>query len=100
MEGLEAADVFAPEPKEGLRNAVSALRSLARHHLRVARASVSRLPRRTWPIFLPLAVVEPLLTKLEQLDAAFASQDVALSDLEMLTRIALGFVLGPKPSAS
>jgi phytoene synthase len=99
-EGLEPPDVFASEPGEGLRNAVSALSSLARHHLRAAREHVSRLPRKTWPAFLPLAVVEPLLTKIGDLGDDFATRDVALSDLQMLTRIALGLLFGPKPRDS
>jgi hypothetical protein len=36
---------------------------------------------------LPLAIVEPLLARVEQLDAEILQRNVALSDLELLSRI-------------
>lgn len=85
MEGLEPSDVFVPQPKDGLQRIAAALGSLSRHHLRAAREGI--LPREARIVFLPLAVVEPLLSRIDQLDAEILERGVALSDLEMLARI-------------
>jgi phytoene synthase len=88
MEGLAAADVFAPEPNEGLHKAVTATVGLARHHLRNARERLPAVPAAIRPAYLPLAVVEPLLDRAEALGPALASQTTGLPDLESLARIA------------
>ena len=68
---------------------VAALANLARHHLRVAEAEIARLPRRILPAFLPLAVVAPLLDRMQQLDAEILERPAGLSDLETILRIGI-----------
>jgi phytoene synthase len=94
MEELDADDFFVAEPAPGLHNVSVALANLARHHLRAAREHVSKLPAAATPVFLPLAIVEPLLDRLDQLDAEIFQRTAGLSDLEMLSRIAWARVRG------
>lgn len=84
-EGLQPRDVFASPPDEGLHRITCALSKLSRHHLRAALEGP--LPRQALPVFLPLAVVAPLLARSDQLDAEVLERTVALSDLETLLRI-------------
>jgi len=88
MEELDASAVLAAEPSPALQNVASALTQLARHHLRAAREQVSKLPRAALPAFLPLAVVDPLLNRVEQLGSNVFFQHAELSDFSMLSRIA------------
>lgn len=90
MEQLEPADVFKSPPPAGLQQIVAALGKLARHHLRAAREHLQRVPPPAQRIFLPLAIVEPLLGRIDQLDGDILLRPAALSDLEMLFRIGWG----------
>jgi phytoene synthase len=87
-EGLQASDVFASKPHPGLRKVVIALSDLAREHLRAAREHLPELPRKVWPVFLPLVVVEPLLARIDRLGTEILDRSVDLPDLEALLRIA------------
>ena len=89
MEELDASAVFAPEPSLALQNVASALTQLARHHLRAARDQISKLPRAALPAFLPLAVVDPLLNRVEQLGPKLFSERAELSDFSLLMRVGL-----------
>jgi 15-cis-phytoene synthase len=94
MEELDASAVFAPEPSQALRNVAAAFVQLARHHLRAARDQASKLPRAARPAFLPLAIVDPLLNRVEELGAKLFSERVELSDFSVLRRMAWGRVRG------
>ena len=87
--GMTAADFFASERHGGLANAVAELAEIARRHLIEARTYVAKLPRPVRTVFLPLAVVGPLLGRIENLGGAINEQEPRLSDLESLLRIGL-----------
>jgi len=65
----------------------------ARTHLSAARTNWSKLPRdlrqKTAPAFLPLAIVEPLLRRIERAGAHVVDQPVRLSDLKKLSSITI-----------
>ncbi|MDQ3558701.1 MAG: squalene/phytoene synthase family protein [Pseudomonadota bacterium] len=86
--GLGAQDVYASDAKPALLAVISDMVRQARRRLAEARAGLAALPRQLKPPFLPLAVVEPLLRRTERLGPGIFHQRAALSDLEMLTRIA------------
>jgi phytoene synthase len=77
-----------------VQKTVLALASFARHHLRLAHAALDRVPRGAIPAFLPLAVVEPLLRRVERLGDAILTQNAGLSDLEILVRIGAAHLRG------
>jgi phytoene synthase len=85
---LAASDVFAPEPPAALREATSALEAIARRHLVDAREHVRQVGRPARSAFLPLAIVEPLLARIDRAAVGLIARPVGLSDLETLTRIA------------
>ena len=87
MEDLHPPDIFTRDPPGGVRKTVIALASFARHHLRLARAALNRVPQAATPAFLPLAIVEPLLRRVERLGDAIVTENAGLSDLEILVRI-------------
>jgi hypothetical protein len=59
----------------------------ARHHLRNARERLDNVPAARLA-FLPLATVEPLLRRIDQMDSEILVRPAGLSDLETLSRIA------------
>ncbi|WP_153769293.1 phytoene/squalene synthase family protein [Labrenzia sp. CE80] len=63
--GVDSQAVFKGETTPELVAALTELRSHVRHHLGRVRASVSRIPANVAPAFLPLALVEPFLKKME-----------------------------------
>lgn len=87
--GMSAADLFASGPQGGLANAVAELAEVARRHLREARAREADLPKPVRTAFLPLAVVAPLLGRIESLGGGINEQEPRLSDFESLLRIGL-----------
>ncbi len=88
-EEMKAADVFAPEPPDGVARTALGMVSFARHHLRLAGAAAARVPRPARLVFLPLAIVEPLLNRIERTGTDIAARPVGLPDLEILLRIGL-----------
>ncbi|MEP5759519.1 MAG: squalene/phytoene synthase family protein, partial [Litoreibacter sp.] len=64
---VETQSVFKGETTPELVAALKELRSHVRHHLGRVRASVSDIPAKMAPAFLPLALVEPFLKKMEGL---------------------------------
>jgi 15-cis-phytoene synthase len=65
----QAEDVFSGRSSVGLNAALAELRSIARHRLAVARDRLAELPAEALPAFLPLALVRPLLDRLDRVDA-------------------------------
>lgn len=64
--GAGTADCLSGAATPALQAALADLRALARAHLAKARASVASAPAATLPAFLPLALVEPTLRRMEQ----------------------------------
>jgi phytoene synthase len=87
--GLTSADVFAPERHRELMKPVAELIEVTHQHLTKARSCVADLPRPIRPVFLPLAVVAPLLRRIERMGADIGVREARLSDLESLVRIGL-----------
>lgn len=87
--GMSAADVFATESHAELPNAVALLSEAARSHLREARERGADLPRSVRAVFLPLAIVPPLLKRIEDAGRDIGQREVRVSDLESLLRIGL-----------
>jgi phytoene synthase len=94
MEGVAPAHVFGPDPPEGVTKTASDMLGFARRHLRLAREAFDSLPPEVAPGFLPLAIVDPLLDRIERLGPDTAAQPVRLSDFEMLWRIGLARMRG------
>jgi phytoene/squalene synthetase len=84
---MTGADVFAVPSSPVLAKVVSQVTLLARHHLDEARKALIRLPRGLDTVFLPLAVVAPLLDRIERLGPAIVSTPAGLSDFESLIRL-------------
>ncbi|MBS8259287.1 squalene/phytoene synthase family protein [Roseibium polysiphoniae] len=63
--GVEPQAVLKGETTPELLAALKELRSHVRHHLGRVRASVSEIPSNVAPAFLPLALVQPFLKKME-----------------------------------
>ena len=85
--GLTASSVLASEVPANLPAAVMALAAFARRHLALAREHAAKLPTGAQPVFLPLAIVEPLLNRIERLGLDVTKTDTGISNLESLTRI-------------
>lgn len=62
-------DALAGRPPEGVKAALADLRSLARHRLATARQRIAALPPEALPAFLPVALVRPMLDRLDRSDA-------------------------------
>jgi phytoene synthase len=87
--GLAATDVFSETPSKAVWSAVTALARHTQSRLRQAQEAIAALPRGQPTAFLPMAVVPPLLQRIERAGAELASRDAGISDIETLTRIAL-----------
>jgi 15-cis-phytoene synthase len=61
-------DLFAGRSSPGLVTAFAEVRNLARHHLAAAGKAMKALPDAAIPAFLPVALVRPLLRRLERSD--------------------------------
>jgi 15-cis-phytoene synthase len=68
-------DIFAGKSSAGLKAALSDLRAIARDHLRAADPRIVALRRSVIPVFLPIALVRPLLDRLERSDP-FAPREI------------------------
>lgn len=71
--GVSRYQVFAGQTSAGLSAALAELRGLARRHLAAARDPVLALPPEAQPAFLPVALVRPLLDRLDGRDAFMAT---------------------------
>jgi 15-cis-phytoene synthase len=76
--GVEVADLLAGRDTPPIRNALAELRRLARHHLAAAERNLGAVPRACRPAFLPLALVRPLLDRMERRDDGPFGEVVAL----------------------
>lgn len=86
-EGLMAADLFEANPPAQLHQVVRATAEFAHQHLRLARGHVAALPENLKRVFLPLAVVEPLLKRVTARGPRIVEAPVDLGDLRMLLSI-------------
>ena len=86
---MSSAELFAPALHAGLPGAVAATAAVARGHLAEAKHRVSTLRRSVRTAFLPLAVVAPLLRRIENLGTEIGVREAQLSDIESLIRIGL-----------
>jgi len=86
--GLRSEDLLSPQPPGELVGAIRALSDFARRHLRLAQGALAGLDRSIRLAFLPLAIVQPMLRRIEGLGIALAFRDAELSDLQVLARIA------------
>ncbi|HVV63586.1 MAG TPA: phytoene/squalene synthase family protein [Pseudolabrys sp.] len=66
--GVDPESIFAGETTDGLRAALAEMRLYARRQLAAARASVSVVRDEIMPALLPLAVVPPMLARMERPD--------------------------------
>jgi phytoene synthase len=84
---LAPADVFSAERDKDLAQPVAELVEAARQHWSKAAEYVAPLPRPIRTVFLPLAVVPPLLGRIENLGNTVIGREAYLSDIESLLRI-------------
>lgn len=96
--GLGPEDAYTRDTGPALLDAVADLAAHARRRVAEARAGMGTLPRPLRSPFLPLAIVEPLLKRVERLGPAILHQRAAVSDLEMLTRIAWARIAWGQPA--
>jgi phytoene synthase len=75
--GVHSGEVFAGKSSTALNAALGELRGLARRHLGDAHRQIMMLPQEALPAFLPLALVQPTLRRLDRSDA-FAPVDLPL----------------------
>jgi 15-cis-phytoene synthase len=75
--GVRTGEIFAGKSSAALNAALGELRDLARRHLREAHRQIIMLPPAVLPAFLPLALVEPMLRRLDRSDA-FAPGELPL----------------------
>jgi len=66
---VQTEDLFAGRTSAALNAALADLRNLARNHLAKASKRMSELPGGVLPAFLPVALVQPSLDRLERSDA-------------------------------
>lgn len=67
--GVQMSVVFAGRSSDGLTTALADMRDLARRHLALAHARIPELPQEALPAFLPVALVGPLLRRLDRCGA-------------------------------
>ncbi|MGB6537925.1 MAG: squalene/phytoene synthase family protein [Xanthobacteraceae bacterium] len=73
---VRVADVFSRRSSAGLAAALGELRTLARRHLAAAREPLRQVPPEGLAALLPLALVGPLLARLDR-TAAFVTTDIS-----------------------
>jgi phytoene synthase len=66
--GVSAAEIVAGQDSPALRAALGAMRGEAAAHLAKARAQLADIPAVARPAFLPLALVDPYLARMERPD--------------------------------
>jgi phytoene synthase len=64
--GVQPADVFAGERSAALRAALGEMREIARGHLGALAPMIAAMPRELAPAVLPVALVRPLLKRMER----------------------------------
>lgn len=66
--GVGTQTVFKGESSPELKAALAELRGHARHHLGRVRQKIAEVPARAAAVFLPVALVEPMLSKMDAKD--------------------------------
>lgn len=79
--GMDAAIWLSGENPGAMAQATTIFAALAREHLSRAEKAIAGLPKTMRPAFLPLAVVKPVLTRVEKAGADHADKPVSLSPL-------------------
>jgi 15-cis-phytoene synthase len=64
--GARPEDLFAGKVTPEWHKALADLRAHARHHLGIARDLMVTIPRNAWLAFLPVALIRPLLARMER----------------------------------
>jgi phytoene synthase len=64
--GVRSEDIFARRPTTELHAALAEIRALARKHLAAASDLLAAVPATILPAFLPLALVRPVLSRMER----------------------------------
>lgn len=77
--GVDPETVFKGETTPELQAALKELRAHVRHHLERVRRHVGEIPAHVAPAFLPVALVEPFLKRMEKPGADPLKNPVALS---------------------
>ena len=75
--GVHPREIFAGRSSPGFKVALAELRELADRHLHAANEQMTALPREAVPALLPVALVRPLLDRLERSDP-FAPPELSL----------------------
>jgi phytoene synthase len=81
--GTDADRWLSGEGREAMGQATTICTALAREHLAKAEAALSGLPKSVRPAFLPLAVVKPVLARVQKAGAAHAFEPVFVSPLRL-----------------
>jgi phytoene synthase len=89
--GLTPADLFARQP-DTITAGVADMVTLSRRHLSLARSEIAKLRGPAKLVFLPLAVVRPLLNRVERLAFSIGERDATISNLECLARIGASWI--------
>ena len=93
-EALGIPDVLAATPRPEVMRVVGHMVDHGRYHLDLARRHLRSAPRSVRPAFVPLAVVEPWLSRIAREGTALLHSPVTLADITMLTRIGLAKLSG------
>jgi phytoene synthase len=96
---LSGADIFADPPPAHLEKAVGDLAARGRGHFNKAQSLAGDLPRALRSAFLPLAVVPPLLARVDRSGPEILRHPAVLSPLETLSRIGWARLAGFSRSA-
>jgi len=65
---VDREDIFAGQATAPLRAALAEMRGLVREHLAKARQGLRAVPPQILPAFLPLALIEPTLRRMDRAD--------------------------------
>ncbi len=85
--GVTREEVLAGRDGEGLRRLLRELRALARIHLGAAQRLQMAAPEKVRPAYLPLALVEPYLRRMERPDYQPFSTPVDMPDWQRIARL-------------
>lgn len=81
--GTDSNGWLAGSDREAMGQATTIITALARDHLSKAETAIATLPNTVRPAFLPLAVVKPVLARIEKAGAAHADEPASLSPLRL-----------------
>ena len=87
-EGLSPAEVYAGRSAKAVHRAIGSAVLLARDHLHKAQQHLRGVPEKPRRAFLPLAITQPLLDRIERRGEGIVDDTVEMSDLAILLRLA------------